>query len=232
MSKQLTMPIHTPWFRGPLRYTDSEMLQVVFTPTSDCIRKLLPQPLQPGLLGGAYIARFRNSVLAPEIWEAALVLQCTYKEHYGVFCVSMYIDNDTSVAAHREIWGFPAKPAKFEWKQKKDHITAHVIRNKVPLLTLDVDLEGPGEWIDTGAAINLKLIPSIDGKTYDLKQITAAKLETTIHEGKGGTGKLTFGNTDDEPLGKLFKLENIVAGLYFKLDLMCPFGEIIGEADL
>ncbi|MFX1564124.1 MAG: acetoacetate decarboxylase family protein [Promethearchaeota archaeon] len=232
MSKQLTMPTHTPWFRGPLSYTDSDMLQVVFTPTKDCIRGLLPQPLQPGLLGGAYVARFCNSYLAPEIWEAALVVQCTYKEHYGVFCISMYCDLDASVVAHREIWGFPAKLAKFEWKQKKDHITARVIRNKVPLLTLDVDLEGPGDWIDTGAAINLKLIPSVDGRTYDLNQITAAKLETKIHEGKGGAGKLVFGHTDDDPLDKLFKLENVVAGMYFKLDLKCPFGQIIGEANL
>jgi acetoacetate decarboxylase len=228
MTKYLSMPIHTNWFQGPLKYTDSEMIQVIFTPTKACYERLLPKPLSPGLLAGAYVARFRNSVFG-DFWEAAIVFQCTYGEHYGVFCTSMYTDNIPSLVAHREIWGFPSKPAKIQYSHKENRIKAQVIRNKVPIMKFNVKLEGPGEWIDTGDTINFKVIPSVDGKGTDVKHITRAKLDFVIHEGKAGDGKLTFGHTDDDPLDELYELENVVAGTWFRVDLTTNFGSVLAE---
>lgn len=231
MTKHLTMPVHTPWFQGPLFYPDAEMIQVIFTPTAESYQRILPKPLSPGLLGGVYLVHYKTSPFGP-VWEAAVLVQCTYKEHFGLYCISMFIDNDASVAAHREIWGFPAKIGQFKYKRDGNRIKAQVLSNKIPLMKFDIKLTGPGEWIDTGAAINLKLIPSVDGKGYDVNQITAADLEFTIHEGEAGDGKITFGHTDDEPLDELIQLENVVAGTWFRIDLTCPFGYVIGEAEL
>jgi len=225
------MPIHGPLFRAPLRYTDSEMTQVVFTPTQESVRRVLPKPLEPGLLGGVYIAHYRKTPMGP-FWEAGVVVQCTYKEHYGIYTLFLYTDNDASLAVHREVWGYPAKLARFEWQREGNHITSRVIRNDTPIIAIEVDLEGPGEWIDVGAGINLKLIPSVDGKGYDVKQITATKLQFDIHESEAGSAKLTFGHTDQDPLSDLLELESIVAGQHFKLDLTCPYGEVIAEPEL
>ena len=230
MDKSLTMPIHTPWFEGPLKYTDSEMIQVIFTPTKACYDRLLPKPLSPGLLGGAYLARFRNSPFG-DIWEAAIVFQCTYKEHYGVFCTSMYTDNIPSMVAHREIWGFPSKPAQIKYTRKENRIKAQILTNKIPIMKFDVKLEGPGEWIDTGDTINLKVIPSVDGKGTDVKHITRAKLDFTIHEGLAGDGKITFGHTNEDPLDELYELENVVAGTWFRVDLTTNHGIVLIELD-
>ena len=100
-----------------MRFKDSEMIQVIFTPTKECYERVLPKPLSPGLLGGAYLARFRSAAFG-DFWEASIVVQCTFEEHFGVYCVSMHTDNITSMVAHREIWGFPSKPAKFKYSQK------------------------------------------------------------------------------------------------------------------
>ncbi len=230
MKKQFTMPIHTPWFQGPLTYTDSEMIQIIFTPTKACYERLLPKPLNPGLLGGAYVARFRNSVFG-DFWEAAIVFQCTYGEHYGVFCTSMYTDNIPSLVAHREIWGFPSKPAKIKYSRKDNRIKSQIITDKIPIMKLDIHLEGPGEWIDTGDTINLKVIPSVDGEGTDVKQITRAKLDFVIHEGQAGDGKLTFGHTNDDPLDELYELENVVAGTWFRVDLTTNLGSVLTEIE-
>ncbi|MFW9831065.1 MAG: acetoacetate decarboxylase family protein [Candidatus Thorarchaeota archaeon] len=229
--KHLSMPVHTPWYQGPLRFTDSEMIQVIFTPTKECYKRLLPKPLQPGLLGGAYLAHFRHSLWG-EFRESAIVVQCTYKEHYGVYCITMHTDSIPSMVAHREIWGFPSKYAKFKYRRKENHIKAQVISNKVPLLKFDIKLEGPGDWIDTGDTINLKLIPGVDGVSYDMKHFTRSPLDFTIHEGMAGEGKLVFGHTEDDPLDDLFELENIIAGTWFRIDLTTNFGNILTEAEL
>jgi acetoacetate decarboxylase len=207
------------------------MIQVLFTPTTECMERLLPKPLKPGLLGGAYLAKFKTSPFGP-MWEASAVVQCTYKERYGVYCICQYTDCDTSVAAHREIWGFPSKLATFKYRRDDDHITARVIRDKTALMAFDVKLTGPGEWIETGDAINLKLIPSVNGLGYDTKQITAAKLAFVIHEGRAGDGKIKFGRTDRDPLADIFQLENVVAGTWFRIDLTCPYGEVLGQAKI
>jgi acetoacetate decarboxylase len=231
MSKQLSMPVYKPWFRTPLHYTDSEMVQVIFTPTAKSYQRILPKPLIPGLLGGAYVANFRNTQFG-DFWEAAIAVQCTFKEYYGVFVVAMFMDNDASMVAHREIWGFPAKMAKIKYSRKEDHIKASVHRGKELLMKLDIALEGPGEWIDTGANINLKLIPRVDGKGYDVKQITAADTQITVHEGLAGEGKLELSNTEMDPLADLVQFENVIAGTWFKIDLHLPVGKVITEPEL
>lgn len=231
LPRQLTMPVHTPWFQAPLIYTDSEMIQVIFTPTRECLERLLPKPLSPGLLGGAYLAHFRNSPYG-DILESAVVVQCTYGEHYGVYCISMHTDNITSLVAHREIWGFPSKPATFKYQRKENHIKAQVLSKKIPIIKFDIKLEGPGDWIDIGDTINLKLIPSVDGKNYDVKHFTTAPVNVKIHEGLAGEGKLVFGHTADDPLDELFEFENIIAGTWFRLDLRTNPGKILTEAEL
>lgn len=231
MTKQLTMPVHTSWYQGPLRFTDSEMIQIIFTPTRECYERLLPKPLKPGLLGGAYLAHFRNSRYGDFI-ESAVVFQCTFGEHYGVYCITMHTDSLPSMVAHREIWGFPSKLAEFKYQRKENRFKAQVISNKVPIMKFDIKTEGPGEWIDTGDTINLKVIPSVDGKGYDVKHFTTAALDFTIHEGLAGEGKLAFGGTEDDPLDELFELENVVAGTWFRLDLTTNYGTILTEAEL
>ncbi len=230
MIKQLTMPIYKPWFQGPLRFTDSEMIQIIFTPTRECYERILPKPLSPGLLGGAYLARFRNSAYG-DLWESAIVVQCTYKEHWGVYCVTMHTDNIASMVAHREIWGFPSKPGNFKYTRKENRIKAQTLSGKTPLMKFDIKLEGPGDWIDTGDTINYKIIPGVDGESYDVKQITAAKLDFVIHEGKAGDGKLILGHTDDDPLDEIFDFENIVAGTWFRVDLTTNLGKVIAIVD-
>ncbi len=220
-----------PWYRGPLFYPKGEMMEVIFTPTAESLRKVLPEPLQPGLLGGAYVARFPESPFGP-MWEASVVVQCLYKEHFGIYFLAQYSDLDVSVAAHREIWGFPTKQAQIKFDRKGDQIKAKVIRKGTTIIELQADLEGPGEWIDTGAAINIKVIPNVDGKTYDVTQITAANLEFKIYEGFAGSGKIKLGKTDDDLLADMIDLENVVAGTFFTVDLTCPYGKVIGEIKL
>jgi acetoacetate decarboxylase len=233
MTNPVSMPFQAPLHPvETLRYTDSEMIQVVFTPTAACMERILPKPLKPGLLGGAYLAKFRNTPFGDEMYEAAIVVQCTYKEHYGVYTLVMYTDNDPSCASHREVWGYPAKMAEFKWERDDNEIEASIHRAGETIVDFEVEITGPGDWIDTGDSINLKLIPSVDGKGYDVKQITAAKLDVKIHEGLGGEGKLTFGSNPWDPLDKIMELENIVAGLYFKLDLTANLGRVIAEPEL
>ena len=98
-------------------------------------------------------------------------------------------------------------------------------------MKFDINLEGPGDWIDTGDTINYKVIPGVDGESYDVKQITAAKLDFVIHEGKAGEGKLILGHTDDDPLDELFDFENIIAGTWFRVDLTTNLGKVIATVE-
>lgn len=232
-------PLLSPFYPGPpYHYVNAKIFLALFNPPEDSIQALLPAPLRPsqmplaGLLFGEQPCRETGTFM-----ESALLVQClfdnpkTKEEEVGVYFAYNYVDTDIAQASGREIWGYPRKRADISLKMKGDTVIGTTERDNVTILRASCNLEDEGEWIDSGPNINLKLIPSVTGKGYDLTAITAAYLEYTIKHGRSGEVEVEFNNGPRDDFNKV-KIETPMIGLYFDCDILVPQGTIIGTVEL
>ena len=203
------------------------MLIVVFYTTEEFQRRILPKPLKPSSLplAAAFIAEYPNTNLGP-FWEAAIEVQAQYKDLVGIYCPFMYVSNDIALAVGREVWGYPRKIGTMKHVRRGNRITATLDRQNQRLMTIKVKLTDEGDWIDTGPNLNLKLIPSIDGTKYAVKQITATDVKFSIHKGLSGDAELILKGSKADPIN-IVPVEEIMTGLYFDLDIDVPLGKTL-----
>ena len=222
----------------PYHYIDAKVFLALFTPTEDSIRALLPEPLRPSQmpLAGLLIAE-QPCKEAGTFMEAGLLVQClfdnpkTKEEEVGVYFVYDFVDTDIAQAAGREIWGYPRKIANISLDWKGDTLTGTAVRDGVTLLKATCTLDDDGEWIDSGPNINVKMIPKISGKGYELADLTASYLTYDIKNGRSGEVEIEFNNGPQDDFSKV-EIESNFIGLYFDCDITVPLGEIVGKVKL
>ena len=232
-------PLLSPFYPGPpYHYVNAKIFLALFNPPEDAVQALLPAPLRPSQmpLAGLLFAE-QPCKETGTFMESALLVQClfdnpqTNEEEVGVYFAYNYVDTDVAQAAGREIWGYPRKRATISLEMKGETITGTTERDNVPILKASCKLDDEGEWIDSGPNINVKLIPSITGKGFDLAVLTAAYLEYTIKHGRSGEVEVEFNNGPQDDFSKVM-VETTMIGLYFDCDILVPEGTIIGKVEL
>lgn len=232
-------PLLSPFYpRPPYHYIDAKIFLALFNPPEDTIETLLPKPLRPsqmplaGLMFGEQPCKETGTFM-----ESALLIQClfdnpqTEEEEVGVYFAYNYVDTDIAQSSGREIWGYPRKRGDVSLKLKGDCVVGATVRDDVTIFRASCNLEDEGEWIDSGPNINVKLIPSVTGKGFDLATITAAYLEYTIKNGRSGDVEIEFHNGPRDDFSKV-KIESPMIGLYFDCDILLPEGKIVGTVEL
>ncbi|TFG33841.1 hypothetical protein EU527_06320 [Candidatus Thorarchaeota archaeon] len=228
-------PLLSPLYPGPpYHYVDAKIFLALFNPPEDSIQGLLPEPLRPSQmpLAGLLFAE-QPCKEAGTFMESGMLVQClfdnpeTKEEEVGVYFAYNYVDTDVAQAAGREIWGYPRKRAEITLDLKKDTLVGSTRRDGVTILKATCNLEDDGEWIDSGPNINIKMIPSVTGKGYDLAAITAAYLKYTIKHGRSGEIEVELNNGPQDDFSKV-KVESTMIGLYFDCDILVPEGKVVG----
>ena len=92
-------------------------------------------------------------------------------------------------------------------------------------------MEDEGEWLDSGPNINLKMIPSVTGKEYDLAMLTTTYVTYDIKTGRSGEVEVEFQNGPQDDFSKV-KVESNMIGLYFDCDITVPAGKVVGKFKL
>jgi acetoacetate decarboxylase len=235
----ISTPLLCPLYpRPPYHYVDAKLFLALFNPTEESIRALLPPPLRPSQmpLAGLLFAE-QPCKEAGTFMESGMLIQClfdnpdTKDEEVGVFFCYDYVDTDVALAAGREIWGYPRKHAETSLNWKKDTLVATTKRNGIAILKATCTFNDEGDWIDSGPNINIKMIPSVTGKGYDLAAITAAYLKYDIKNGRSGDVEVEFQNGPDADFTKV-KIDSNMIGLYFDCDILVPTGKIVGTVKL
>lgn len=235
----ISTPLLSPTYPGPpYHYEDAKIFLALFNPPEDSIRALLPKPLRPsqmplaGLLFGEQPCKETGTFM-----EAGMLIQClfdnpeTKEEEVGVYFAYNYVDTDVAQAAGREIWGYPRKLADISMDWKGDILTGTAKRDGVTLLKATCTLDDEGEWIDSGPNLNLKVIPNVSGKGYDLAVLTAAYLTYDIKKGRSGEVEFEFQSGPRDDFSKV-QVESNFIGLYFDCDITVPAGKNVGKVKL
>jgi len=224
-----SMPEKAPLYPNPpIKYEDAELLASMFTLKKEIAEKLIPEPLKagPANLGLIVIAYYPKTSIGP-YHESFLWIQATHENQMGFYCPYIYVTTDASLAAGREIWGFPKKIAEISINKENNKITGLVKRKDVELIKIEANIIGEGTLLEIPKRVyTLKQMIRGDGTDYDIKYIVATDLEWTVKEAKTCTGTLEFKSSPEDPLEEL-KPISVIGTFFIKMDFTLPYGKII-----
>jgi acetoacetate decarboxylase len=235
-SSGYTMPASGPLYgEPPYLYRGGNSLICVFRANPEGIRSLVPEPLRaaPGDLVYGWQNDFRAVGLG-SYHEAIISIPVEFESNLGLYMAYLYVDNDSAMAAGREIFGFPKKFARFSFSEREDVLTRVTERGGVELFKLSVQFSRPGNPDDLAALANpiynLKIISSVQkGAPPDVRQLTAMTLQNVVvHRVVEGNATVDFGKSPADPLYLLQPLE-VLKGIYCEVDFDLPYGAVVHE---
>jgi acetoacetate decarboxylase len=242
-----SMPMASPSYpKGPYRFINREYMIIAYESDPDAIRQAVPEPLAPdGSNQVLYeFIRMPDSTGFGDYTETGVVIPCRYAGEALNFVAQMYLDCEPPIVAGREIWGFPKKLADVSFKVERDTLTGRLnyAGQEVAFGTMAYKHEnvicGQGAICEsvcdaapivdklTKTAVNLKLIPDVDG-TPAIAQLVAYNL-TDVHV-KGAwhsPARLHLIPHVNAPVADL-PVKRVLGGTHFVADLTLPYGRVL-----
>ena len=91
-----------------------------------------------------YISDFKNTDhtdgCTHGFWDAGLVVPGKYKDTVGGVFLFEYEDVDWSIAAGRELWGYPKKYADISMQESLDKVVCSAVKDGIEIIHLELDL--------------------------------------------------------------------------------------------
>ncbi len=234
-----SMPLAGPSYpRGPYRFIDREYMIISYETDPEVVREQLPEPLEPlerPLVHYEWISMPDSSGFGSYA-ECGLVIGCRYKGEEMSFVSQMYLDDDPPIAAGREIWGFPKKYAHPKLAVMKDTLTGTLeyAGAQVAAGTMGYKHESmAGNGVMTTAiltktAVNLKLIPGVDGNPGICQLVAYNLTDITVKGSWIGPGRLHLIPHVNAPVADI-PVRKIVAAHHFIADLTLPYGRVLHD---
>jgi len=229
-----SMPAVSPSYpHGPFRFVNREYFVVVYESDPAAIRAAVPEPLVPESESLVFfeIIRMPDSSGFGDYTECGAVIPCKYKREDVNFCVEMYLDDESPIAAGREIWGFPKKYGNPKLAVASDTLTGtlHYAGQPVAIASMAYKHEVFARSFEKTVAalaktqVNLKLIPDVDGK-LKIAQLVAYNLEDISVKGSWtGPARLHLIAHVNAPLADL-PVRRVLGGRHMIADLTLPYG--------
>lgn len=125
------------------RFQNTELYFCFWQTDANLIKNLVPKPLNPDKnnLIFVYFSDYHQCEAFGPYKECAIFVGVEYKESYGLFCLSMPLDNDMAMAAGRELLGFPKKYASISINNVDDKkiATASCERKGIKFISVKFD---------------------------------------------------------------------------------------------
>lgn len=218
------------------KYFGSRMLGVMIEVRPEISARLIPPPLLPAENSGGliFIAEYPETNLGPGYREAALFLNCRYRDEAGSYCLSMPIESEESRLYNgRDIFGFPKKMAKIRLEKDGRTVRGSVERNGIRFIEISAGLTDSlpslpesGPTFLFKASPRIDLTPGFDGPVLLCRQ----KTEINLKQLEIGTADIRLHASEADPW---YELEPVKALLGFYLisdNTMLP-GKVVAEVD-
>ncbi len=226
----------------PWLYWDVEAVIALASFASESIKPLLPSGVEaPGdtVLGAVWIARYPRSTLGPYN-EALIALQVIAGGEPRYYIPFIYVDNDSALAAGREVAGAPKKYARItiEWAGRSLVALAERAGMRI---TLEVS---PEYVVDEAALTALlsregtpllskRVIPSVpEGEGFE--ELIAWKARVWMHRAMdgvkawGGPARIMLESGVEDPVGDLVVAE-VYEGFYAFFDMALEVEKSLGK---
>lgn len=225
----------TSYPAAPYHFKNREFLIITYRTDPDLLSRLIPKPLEliDPVVKFEFI-RMPDSSGFGDYTESGQVVPVQYKGEKGGFTISMFLDDQSPIAAGREIWGFPKKLAKPKLFVDTDTLVGFLDYGAIRIATATMGYKY--EKVQTDVILKalkepvflLKNIPDVDGKPL-VNQLTRTYLQdVTVKEAWRGPGSLELHQHALAPIADLPVLE-ILSTTHFITDLTLPYGEVVED---
>ncbi len=212
---------------------------ITYESDADAIRAIVPEPLIPNpdnLVAFEWINMPDSSGFGA-YGESGCVIPCTYNGEACNFVVAMYLNDEAPIAAGREIWGFPKKNADPKLEVVKDTLTGTLFYagQSVAVGTMGYKFENKADEesemkaayaLLTKTQINLKLIPSADGKIQIAELVAYNMVDVTVKGCWTAPARLHLIPHVNAPVADL-PVKRIVGGKHIIGDMTLPYGRVL-----
>lgn len=240
-----SMPAASPSYpRGPYRFIDREYLIITYQSDPEAIRRALPEPLEPdGSNTVQYeFIRMPDSAGFGSYTESGIVIPALFDGESVNFTAQMYLDDESPIAAGREIWGFPKKIGNAALDVFQDTLTGTLDYATIRVATgtmsykhqhLLYDVAGQKQCSSASilakmgkTQVNLKLIPGVDGKLAIAQLVAYNMTDIQVKGAWSGPARLHLLPHVNAPVADL-PVQEVLGGLHFIGDLTLPYGRVL-----
>jgi acetoacetate decarboxylase len=223
---------------GPFHFVGREYFVVLYETDPAAIREALPEPLEPmkeNLVAFEWMKTNDASGFGAYT-AAALVIPATLKGTRYNFIAQMFLDNDSPIAAGREVWGFPQKYAHPKLEVMSDTLTGTLEYSGTPVAMGSMTYKHESQADDlqktvmilTPPQVTLKVMPGPDGKPEIAQLVTFQMQNIKVTGSWHGPARLDLIPHANAPIADL-PVRKIAIGRHFIADMTLPYGTVLHD---
>ncbi len=216
------------------KFTNREYFIIDYQCDIEILKQVVPEPLKPTGIVKFEFMKMHDSNGFGSFNEAGQLIEVELDGKKGLYSHIMLLDNLPSIAAGREIWGFPKKYAHPTLAVDSDTLLGTVKYNSVQIAfgtmgykyqELDKDTIEKS-LVDTPNYL-LKVIPNVNGRDTDICQLVKYHVkDVTVKGAWTAPADLQMFNHALAPLSQL-PVKKIIKGTHFVADVTLGFGEVV-----
>ncbi|OJW54013.1 MAG: acetoacetate decarboxylase [Alphaproteobacteria bacterium 41-28] len=229
-----SMPITAPSYpRGPYRFINREFFTVTYETDMDKLKQVVPEPLEviDPLVKFEFI-RMPDSTGFGNYIESGQVIPVIYKGKKGLYSHAMYLNDESPIAAGREIWGFPKKMASPTLRVVQETLIGqlHYENCQVALATMgykykELDILEVQKSLLAPNYL-LKIIPDVDGSPRICELVEYYLEDVTVKGAWSGPAALHLIPHAMAPVTDL-PIRKVLSATHILTDLTLPYGKVI-----
>lgn len=226
-----SLPQHAPLFgRPPYQYRGYRKLSAICRADRAALAAALPAPLTlESDLVEVFAMDVPDAGSLGSYREGGVVVKASYRGQAGGHVLYEYVTSDDSMAAGREIWGYPKKLCDIDWVEDgRGGVSASVRRRGHEVIGMQFS-EGGADYqrLDLQPRFQVKRIPAADGEGNDIDKVIRNELKGgTVHQRRIGAASVRLGGSAQDPLGEL-GLGEVVGAEFIVADFVLEFGRIL-----
>ena len=234
--RAFSMPLTSPAYPlGPYRFCQREYLVITYRTDPERLRELVPGPLEviEPLVKYEFI-RMPDSSGFGDYTESGQVIPVSYRGKQGSYTHSMFLNDESPIAAGRELWGFPKKFAQPTLRAETDTLVGTLDYGPVRVATGTMGYKHkPADAAAVLASLSepnflLKIIPHVDGSPRICELVEYHLKDIDLRGAWTGPGALDLHAHALAPVADLPVLE-VVSTMHFIADLTLGLGKVVHD---
>ena len=231
-----SMPIVSPTaINIDYKFTDREYFIIEYETDIEVLQEFVPEPLKVvSPIVKFEFMKMHDSDGFGSFNEAGQLIEVEYEGQKALYSHIMLLDNLHSIAAGREIWGFPKKYANPTLTVDSDTLLGTVKYNSVQIAygTMgykykELDKEEVRKSLVETPNYLLKVIPHVNGKDTSICRLVKYHLkDVTVKGAWTSPADLQLFGHALAPLNKL-PVRKIIKGVHIIADVTLGFGEVV-----
>ncbi|WP_108652083.1 acetoacetate decarboxylase [Dongshaea marina] len=223
-----------PYPEGPFPSDDREYFIITYETDIELLKEIAPKPLE---VVSPYVKfefiRMPSYGLG-DFCESGQVIEVKLNDEVGNYIHRMYLDGATSVAAGREVWGFPKMMASPRLYIDQDALvgtldygTLRVAQASMGLKQKRVPLDKVKEAAEQPTFV-LKSIPHVDGTPRVCELVKFNLSNVNVKGAWSGSSALDLFQHALIPVADL-PIKRIISAVHFIADVTVDYGEVVHD---